>query len=146
MSEKDLAQRCAEHILANDMYSRWAGIEMLDIGDGTVTLQMTVRPEMVNGFGMCHGGITFSLADSALALACNSTGKITVALEVNISYTMKAVPGDVLTARAERASDTRRIGVYNVTVTNQREETVAIFRGTVYKTEKPLIQDDPEKS
>ena len=144
MSAKDTVNKSAEYLLANDMYSRWAGIEMLAVDEGSATLCMTIRPEMVNGFGICHGGITFSLADSAFAMASNTGGEIAVALEVNISYTMKAIPGDVLTARAERISDTRRIGVYNVTVTNQRDETIAIFRGTVYKTGKPLIPDNME--
>jgi len=95
---------------------------------------MLVRPEMLNGFGVAHGGIAFSLADSAFAFACNTQGRIAMSIENSISYPASVHAGDLLTAVAEEEGATNRLGFFRVQVTNQRDETVALFRGTVYKT------------
>jgi acyl-CoA thioesterase len=91
---------------------------------------------MVNGFGVSHGGIVYSLADSALAFACNTHGKVTVAIENSISYPQPVSVGDVLTAVAEEESSTSKLGFYRVIIRNQKNAIVSTFRGTVYKTER----------
>lgn len=124
------------HMLQNDAFSQWMGIEVLESETGCCKLSMQVREEMTNGFGVCHGGITFSLADSALAFASNSRGPISLALENNINFTKKVSVGDILFAETEELQNGRTIGVYKVRVLNQNEDLVAEFRGTVYRTGK----------
>lgn len=131
-----LAVRIVNGMLAKDAFSRWLGIEALEIAPRRSALRMTVRAEMVNGFGVAHGGIAYSLADSALAFACNTHGQVTVAVENAISYPAPIAVGDVLTAVAEEESSTNRLGFYRVTVKNQHDVLVAIFRGTVYDTKR----------
>ena len=123
-------------MMADDAFSQWLGIEVVDIKPGYAKLKMQVRPEMVNGFNVSHGGIAFSLADSALAFASNSYGRIAVAMENNISFTKKIMPGDTLTAETEELSLGRRIAVYNISITNQDEKKVALVRGTVFRTKE----------
>lgn len=135
-NEQALAERVVRGMLAKDAFSEWLGIEALEIAPRRSTLRMTVRAEMVNGFGVSHGGIVYSLADSALAFACNTHGRVTVAIENSISYPQPVNVGDVLTAVAEEESFTNRLGFYRVTVRNQNDVKVAIFKGTVYKTDR----------
>lgn len=123
-------------MLDRDAFSEWLGVEVLETAPARSTVRMTVRPDMVNGFGVSHGGIAYSLADSALAFACNTHGLVTVAIENSISYPKAARVGDVLTAVAEEEATTNKLGFYRVVVRNQREEIVSTFRGTVYKTER----------
>lgn len=122
-------------MMAEDAFSQWLGIEVVDIKPGYAKLEMQVRPEMVNGFNVAHGGIAFSLADSALAFASNSYGRVALALGNNISFTKKVAPGDRLTATTEELSLGRRIAVYNINVMNQDDKKVALFRGTVFRTQ-----------
>ena len=131
-----LAERVVGGMLERDEFSRWLGVELLRIEPGRATLRMTVRREMVNGFGVSHGGIVYSLADSALAFAANTNGNVTVAIENSISYPQPVNVNDVLTAVAEEETFTNRLGYYRVTVRNQDDLLVAIFRGTVYKTKR----------
>ena len=138
-----VAERVVAAMLARDAYSRWLGVELDAVAPGRCVLRMAVRDDMVNGFGVCHGGVTFGLADSALAFACNSRGGVTMSIENSIGYPAPARPGDVLTAVAEAESAGRRVGFYRVTVTNQRGEPVGHFRGTVYDTGRP---HDPVRS
>lgn len=123
-----------EEMLENDAFSKWMGIEILSQEKGSCKLKMQVRGDMTNGFGVCHGGITFSLADSALAFASNSRGPLSFALENNINYTRKVSEGDTLTAETEEVQNGRTIGVYKVRITNQDDKLVAEFRGTVYRS------------
>jgi len=109
---------------------------------GSCELRMTIRNEMLNGFSIAHGGITYSLADSCLAFASNSYGIQAVSVETSISHTKPVLQGDVLVARSKEMSLTTRIGIYHITVTNQRDETVALFKGTVYRTGKPWFPED----
>jgi len=132
-----LAERVVAGMLATDAFSRWLGLEVLETAPHRSVTRMTVRPEMCNGFGICHGGVTFSLADSTFAFACNTRGTVAVALDVAISFPNAAHAGDVLTAAAEPETDPRRVGFYRVTVTNARGEPVALFRGTSYDTRRP---------
>lgn len=124
----------ANKMLSNDPFSQWLGIEVLESEPGYCKLSMKIRKEMTNGFGVCHGGITFSLADSALAFASNARGSVSLALENNINFTQKVIVGDSLTAETEELQNGRTIGVYKVRISNQKEELVAEFRGTVYRT------------
>jgi len=132
------AQRRAEQVvdgmLAKDEFSRWLGVDLLQVKPAFCVCRMLVRKEMMNGFGVGHGGIVFSLADSAFAFACNTQGRIAMSIENSITYPASVHPGDILTAVAEEESASNRLGFYRVKVTNQSEEIVALFRGTVYKT------------
>jgi acyl-CoA thioesterase len=129
-----LAESVVHGMLARDEFSRWLGVELVALAPGRCTLRMTVRPEMVNGFGVGHGGIVYSLADSALAFASNTNGRVTVSIENSIGYPVAVQPGSVLTAEAAEDSAANRIAFYTVTVRNEAGVTVAIFRGTVYRT------------
>ena len=136
MSPEELATRVVDEMFNNDPFSQWLGIERLEDGVGTSLLRMTVTHEMLNGFSIAHGGITYSLADSALAFASNSHGEQCVSIETSISHTKAVKVGDVLTAMAKEANRTNKISIYEVTVVNQENETVAIFKGNVYNTGK----------
>jgi acyl-CoA thioesterase len=140
MEEKDiLAKKVVDRMMTTDYFSQWMGVQVLDVKEGYSKIQMTLRKEMLNGFGIAHGGITFALADSAFAFACNSDGKITVALDVSISFPKPAKEGDTLYAEAKRINVTRKTGLYLVQVTNQNNEMLALFKGTCFKTEKALL-------
>jgi acyl-CoA thioesterase len=127
------------HMMQNDFFSQWMGVEVLEVKEGYSKIKMTIRKEMVNGFGIVHGGLPFSLADSAFAFACNNRNNLSVALDVTITF-MKAVNvGDVLTAEAKEIHNGRSTGVYLIQVTNQRNEQVALFKGTCFRTGKTLV-------
>src|SRR6185436_11937118 len=117
----------------------WMGVKILDVKEAYSKIEMTLRKEMLNGFGIAHGGITFALADSAFAFACNSDGKITVALDVSISFPKAGKEGDTLTAEAKLINKTNRTGLYLIEVRNQKNNLVGLFKGTCYKTEKQLL-------
>ena len=121
-------------MLGRDAFSRWLGISLVSVEDGACTLSMTVRDDMLNGFGVAHGGIVFSLADSAMAFACNTGARVTVAVDNSISYPAAVRAGDDLVAEAREESSTSRLGFYAVTVRRRDDEVVALFRGTVYRT------------
>lgn len=120
-------------MMSKDEFSKWLGIEIIESKAGSCQLRMGVRPEMCNGFGIAHGGITFSIADSALAFASNSLGRHSLSIETSISHIQKVEIGDVLIAKAEQESVTNRIGIFRVAITNQNEQLIALFKGTVYR-------------
>lgn len=130
------ATAIVQKMLANDAFSRWLAVEVLDVRVGGVTLRMKVREEMTNGFGVCHGGVTFAFADSALAFASNTGGKVTVSIENSMTYPAPVQLGDVLEADAEREAISRRLAYYRVRVTRADGSVVALFRGTVYHTDR----------
>ena len=134
--EKTLPVRIVDRMFNNDPFSQWLGIERVEDGAGSSVLRMTVRKEMLNGFDIAHGGITYSLADSALAFASNSHGVQSVSIETSISHTKPVKEGDLLTATAIEKNLSSKIGVYEIIITNQEQETVALFKGTVYRTGK----------
>ncbi len=134
MDKQELAEKVVSKMMEEDAFSQWLGIEILEVRPGYVKIAMTVRAEMNNGFRITHGGIAYSLADSALAFASNTHGRVAVALETNISYLKKVKNGDRLTASAEELSLGNRMGVYAITIRNQNEEQVATFRGSVFRT------------
>ena len=131
-----LAERVVARMIEHDAFSRWLGVELLEIRPDAATLRMVVRDDMLNGFGVCHGGVTYSLADSAFAFASNTHGRVSVSIENGMSYPAAVRAGDVLVARAAQETGSARLGYFRVVVSNQRDEIVAIFRGTVYKTSR----------
>ena len=124
----------------DDHASRALGIEILEVDRGRCVARMTVRRDMLNGFGICHGGLVTTLADSAFAFACNSYNELTVASGFSVDLVAPGREGDVLTARAQEANKAGRTGVYDIEVTNQRGERVALFRGRSYTMKgKPVV-------
>jgi acyl-CoA thioesterase len=135
----DPEQRAAavvRHMLAHDAFSRWLGVEVLDVRPARVTLRMAVREDMTNGFGVCHGGVTFAFADSALAFASNTGGKMTVSIENSMTYPAAVRVGDVLLADAEQEASSLRLAYYRIRVTRGDGAVVALFRGTVFQTDR----------
>ena len=132
-------RQVVDHMMIHDKFSQWLGIEVLDIQEGYSKIKMTVREEMINGFGIVHGGIAFSLADSAFAFACNNLNNLSVALDTSINFTKAIQVGDELTAEAKETHNGRSTGLYFITITNQKNEQVAIFKGTCFRTGKTLI-------
>ena len=129
MTPKERAQKSAETMWNNDQASAWFGMRIDEIDEGFAILSLTVEKKHTNGHGICHGGVTFALADSAFAFACNSRNQATVAQHNTISYTAAVKLGDVLTATAKEISLIGRNGIYDVEVTNQEGLAVAEFRG-----------------
>ena len=127
------------HMMKNDLFSQWLGISVLEIKEGYSKISMTVREEMINGFGIVHGGIAFSLADSAFAFACNNRNNLSVALETTINFLKPVAPGDVLTAEASEIHNGKSTSLYLIKVVNQQNVQVALFKGTCFRTGKPLL-------
>ena len=134
MSEKPLHVRVVDQMFDNDSFSQWLGITRVHEAPGSCVLDMTVRPEMTNGFKIAHGGITYSLADSALAFASNGHGRRAVSIETSISHLKPVVAGDRLRAEATERSLGNKTAVYDIAITNQENITIALFKGTVYRT------------
>ena len=137
--EKDdtaLALAIVDKMYREDKFSQWLGIERVLIEQGHCILKMKVREEMMNGFGIAHGGIAFSFADSALAFASNAYGRLSVALECSISFPVAVKVDEVLTCEAKELSLTNKTGSYLMEIKNQKNENVAFFKGTVYRTSK----------
>lgn len=140
-NEKDqLANDVVTHMMQHDLFSQWLGIEVLEVKEGYSKIRMTVRPEMINGFGIVHGGIAFSLADSAFAFACNNRNNLSVALDTSINFTKPVHVGDILTASARELHNGKSTGLYHITITNQNDHTVALFKGTCFRTAKQLVK------
>jgi acyl-CoA thioesterase len=129
MTPQERAERSAAAMIATDKASPWVGIKLQTVDEGTATMALTVAAHHCNGHGMCHGGVTFLLADSTFAFACNSRNQSTVAQHNVISYLVPGQLGDRLTAVAREVSLTGRTGIYDVTVTNQTGKVIAEFRG-----------------
>ncbi|MES2590255.1 MAG: GxxExxY protein [Bacteroidota bacterium] len=136
MTDNSLSEKIVSKMYDSDWFSQWLGIERVKVEDGSCILRMVIRKEMLNGFAIAHGGITYSLADSALAFASNSHGRMSVSVETGISHTVSLKEGDVITAVAEEMSLTNKIGIYHVTIKNQEDKIVALFKGTIYRTSK----------
>ena len=126
-------------MMQHDRFSQWLGIEVLEVREGYSKIKMTLRDEMLNGFHVIHGGIAFSLADSAFAFACNNRNNLSMALDTSITFTKATMPGDVLTAEAKELHNGRSTGLYLITITNQKNEQVALFKGTCFRTGKNLV-------
>ena len=137
MDADGLAQACAEAMYAADRASQHLGITISDVGPGRATARMTVTETMVNGHGLCHGGLVFTLADTAFAFACNTHGTVTVAAGADVVFVAPARLGDELVAVAAERQRGRRTGIYDVTV-RRGDEVVAEFRGRSHDTGAPL--------
>ena len=129
-------QAIVDKMMSGDEFSKWLSIEVLSIKKGYSKVKMTVTAEMVNGFNIAHGGITYSLSDSALAFAANSYGKQCVSIETSISHTRPVNIGDELIAECTELNRGRSVGIYEVTTYNQNEKKVSIFKGTVHISDR----------
>ncbi len=135
----ELANRVVEHMMKEDLFSQWLGIQIIEIKEGYSKIKMTVRKEMVNGLHITHGGIAFSLADTAFAFACNSRNNFSVALDTSINFLKPVHPEDELIAEAKEIHNGKSTGLYQITITNQRNHKVAVFKGTCFRTGKTLM-------
>ncbi len=124
-----------DKMFQHDAFSQWLGIRRIAEGEGHCTLEMIVRPEMVNGFGIAHGAITYALADSAFAFASNSRGRKAVSIETSINHLKPVMTGDVITAVAEESSLGHKLGIYHIRVT-RGQDLIALFKGVVYRKEE----------
>lgn len=129
-------QDIVKQMMDNDTFSQWLGIEIIEVQLSRAVIKMRVRSDMVNGFGICHGGVTFAFADSAFAFASNTHGNIAVSIENSISYPAPVHIDDELIATAVQKSNSKTLAVYDVEICNQNKQVVALFRGMVYKTKK----------
>jgi acyl-CoA thioesterase len=124
-------------MMASDYFSQWLGIEVLEITEGNCRLKMQIKKDMLNGFGIAHGGITYSFADSALAFASNSYGQKAVSIETSISHLVSLVENDVILAEVVQQSNSHKIAIYTIDIIQAITlKKVALFKGTVYKTDK----------
>ena len=133
------ATEVVAHMMEHDLFSQWLGIEVLEVKDGYSKIKMTVRKEMINGFGIVHGGIAFSLSDSAFAFACNNRNVLSVALDTSINFLKPVHVGDELTAEAKEVHHGKSTGLYHINIINQNDHLVAQFKGLCYRTNKSLI-------
>lgn len=139
-----VARRCADIMWPDDHAARGLGMEILDAAAGKATLRMTVRPDMVNGHGICHGGFIFAVADSTFAYACNGYNHRAVAAGVDINFIAPAHLGDVLTARGQARHQGGRSGVYDIEVTNQAGKLIALFRGRSSRIKGHFFEESTE--
>ncbi len=129
-------EKIIDAMMEKDSFSKWLGIQRLEEKEGFCKIQLTVRKDMCNGFGIAHGGICYSLADTALAFASNSRGRHALSIETSISHIKPVKPGETIIATAMEQSLTNRLGNYQIEIQRNSGELVAIFRGTVFRTEK----------
>jgi len=141
MTEQKLANKIVGKMMEEDRFSQWLGIETVVVEQGHCILKMKIREEMVNGFGIAHGGIAFSFADSALAFASNAYGRLSVALECSISYPIALNVGDEITCEEKEFSLTKKTGTYLIEITNQKNDKVAFFKGMVFRTGKEWFSE-----
>ena len=134
-----LAERAATALYERDHASRSLGMQLTVVRPGFAQVTMTVRPDMVNGHGLCHGGLLFALGDSAFAFACNSYNEATVAAAASIDFLAGAHAGELLTAQARELWRTRRNGIYEITILNQKGERIALFRGRSYRIDGTVV-------
>ena len=138
----NIPQKIVNKMFDQDAFSQFLGIVIVAVSKGYCQLKMTVRKEMLNGFQIAHGGISYSLADSALAFAANTHGKKCISMETSISHTEGVHTGDILTATTEELSYTEKMGLYLITISNQDNKKIAYFKGTVYRTSKDWFSED----
>jgi acyl-CoA thioesterase len=138
--EKDkTAVNIVKHIMEKDLFSQWLGIQIIEIREGYSKIKMKVRSEMMNGLGIVHGGIAFSLADSSFAFACNSRNNLSVALDTSINFLKPVHVDDELIAEAKEIHNGKSTGLYQITIINQNHHTVALFKGTCFRTNRKLL-------
>ena len=143
LSAQQLAEYARDGMFARDRAAHGLKMRITHIAPGQATVEMPVRDDMLNGFDICHGGFITTLGDTAFAYACNSYNEMTVASGLSVDFVAPGRPGDVLVAEAKEVSQAGRTGVYDVTISNQKSEVIALFRGRSYRMKgKPTV---PEK-
>lgn len=135
-----IPEQVVAKMMSKDAFSQWMGLEITGIGAGWCTLRFKVKPEMLNGFSIIHGGALFAASDSAFAFACNSHGRIAVALDVSITFTKPALEGDELYVDARELHLGNKTSVYQIRTTNAAGELIALFKGTAYRTSKSVLE------
>jgi len=139
MTKDEKAKHVVDKMMKDDLFSQWLGIEVMEIKEGYSKIKMTIRKEMINGLGVVHGGIAFSLGDSCFAFACNNRNNLSVALDTAINFTKPVHVGDELVAEAREVHNGKSTGLYHISITNQRDHVVAFFKGTCFRTGKTLV-------
>ena len=139
MTKDEQAKQVVDKMIMDDLFSQWLGIEVIEVKEGYSKIKMTIRKEMINGLGVVHGGIAFSLGDSCFAFACNNRNNLSVALDTAINFTRPVHVGDELVAEAKEIHNGKSTGLYHITITNQRDHVVAFFKGTCFRTGKTLV-------
>ena len=140
MTQKDqLAKKVVKKMMQDDLFSQWLQIRVIEIAEGYSKIKMDLRKEMINGFNVIHGGIIFALADSAFAFACNNRNNLSMALDCSISFNKASGPADTLIAEAKEIHNGKSTGLYIITITNQNNDHVALFKGTCFRTGKNLV-------
>jgi acyl-CoA thioesterase len=138
----ELASKIVNKMMSNDSFSKWLGIEIIELSEGFCKLQVKIRDDMTNGFKIAHGGISYSLADSALAFASNSYGFKSLTIESSINYFKKVNSGDILSAVTNEINKTEKIANYSIVVSNQNNEEIANFNGKVHRTKQQWFPED----
>ena len=141
MDDVSLAKAAAEIMWRDDNASKWLGMKVEAVRPGYARLSMTVTANMVNGHNLCHGGLIFTLADSTFAFACNSHNQRAVAAGASIEFLAPAFLGDLLSAEGAEQSLTGRTGIYDMKVSNQKGEVIALFRGKSATIKGLLVED-----
>ena len=139
MTKDEKATQVVDKMMKDDLFSQWLGIEVMEVKEGYSKIKMTIRKEMINGLGVVHGGIAFSLGDSCFAFACNNRNNLSVALDTAINFTKPVHVGDELVAEAKEIHNGKSTGLYHINITNQRDHVVAFFKGTCFRTGKMLL-------
>ncbi len=142
MTPKDRAEAAAKAMWSDDGASQWMGMSIVEVDEGRAVLQLTVEKHHCNGLGLCHGGVTFALADSAFAFACNSRNQATVAHHNSIDYIAPGRLGDTLIATATEVSLSGRSGIYDVAVKTQEDVLIATFRGLSRAVRGTLFEEE----
>ncbi|MDA0987388.1 MAG: hotdog fold thioesterase [Bacteroidetes bacterium] len=142
MTRKKLAVKTVDKMMSNDAFSKWMKLKILEVKPGFCKLSAKITKQMLNGYFVCHGGILFSIADSAFAFASNSHGKISVSINSSLAIPNAAKVGDTIIAVAIEISKSNKIGNYDVKLINQKKIVVGIFKGTVYRTSKNTIENE----
>lgn len=142
LTPEQLAQECSRLMHTTDYAAQMMGMEILSSTPGQAELKMVVRKDMLNGHGSCHGGMMFTLADTAFAHACNNTNKITVASGCTIDFVAPALEGDVLIAKATERTRSGRTGIYDINITKPNGTLIAIFRGRSYQIKGTIVPEE----
>ncbi|GAB0156391.1 hydroxyphenylacetyl-CoA thioesterase PaaI [Chryseobacterium sp. Alg-005] len=133
-------RQVADYMLNQDYFSQWMSIRMIEVKENYCLIEMPIKKEMINGLKTVHGGVTFAFADSALAFSSNNSGDAAVALNCIINFTKAGKEGDVFRAESILVNETRKTAVYDIRITNQNEDLIAKFVGTVYKIGKKVTE------
>lgn len=133
-------RQVADYMLNQDYFSQWMNIKLIDVRENYCLIEMPIKKEMINGLKTVHGGVTFAFADSALAFSSNNSGDAAVALNCVINFTKAGKEGDIFRAESIQVSDTRKTAIYDIKITNQNNDLMAKFVGTVYKIGKKVVE------